>query len=95
MSLVRIVYLYFEEEYSTTFNQVFLKYKPILLQQVGCQNVQLYQVEGQSQDFVTISQWRNKDDLERYRQSDVFRKMWSNLKPHFYQKPNAHSLIVV
>ena len=58
----------------------------------GCQLLELYRDQKDSNVFFTYSYWNHETDLERYRQSDLFKKVWSQTKPLFIAKPEAWSL---
>lgn len=92
MSIVRIVHLYFSEDYLEEFEIAFKKYKPELLQQDGCFDVHLYRVLGTEGEMATLSIWRDEACLDRYREGAVFRSMWGRIKPNFIKKPIAKSL---
>lgn len=56
----------------------------------GCRSVVLY--EGEGPVLCSFSEWESAADLERYRQSMVFRDFWEKLRPHFRDKPRAVSV---
>ena len=58
----------------------------------GCQLLELYRDKYQTNVFFTYSYWDREEDLEHYRQSDVFKTVWSQTKPLFNDKPEAWSV---
>jgi len=58
----------------------------------GCQLVELYQDKKQTNEFFTYSYWKDESYLEAYRQSDLFKTVWSKTKPLFNEKPQAWSV---
>lgn len=55
----------------------------------GCTHLELLQEDNV---LMTYSYWNSPEDLENYRKSDVFKGIWSNVKPLFIEKPLAWSL---
>ena len=55
----------------------------------GCTHLELLQEDNV---LMTYSYWNTPQDLENYRKSDVFKGIWSNVKPLFIEKPLAWSL---
>lgn len=58
----------------------------------GCDFLELYRDKNESNIFFTYSYWNSEDDLEAYRQSDLFKNVWSKTKPLFNAKPEAWSV---
>ena len=58
----------------------------------GCQLLELYRDKSQTNVFFTYSYWNREEDLEFYRQSDLFKTVWSQTKPLFNDKPEAWSV---
>lgn len=58
----------------------------------GCQFLELYRDKNNSNIFFTYSYWENESDLETYRQSELFKNVWSKTKPLFNAKPEAWSV---
>ena len=58
----------------------------------GCQFLELYRDKDNSDVFFTYSYWNNEADLENYRQSELFKNVWSKTKPLFNDKPHAWSV---
>ena len=58
----------------------------------GCQLLELYRDKIDTNVFFTYSYWNDERDLEQYRQSDLFKTVWSQTKPMFNAKPEAWSV---
>jgi len=57
----------------------------------GCRHLELWQDENHKNIFMTYSHWRNEDDLNQYRDSELFKSVWSFTKTLFAEKPVAFS----
>jgi heme-degrading monooxygenase HmoA len=42
--------------------------------------------------FITHSLWDSEEDLNKYRDSELFQSIWPTIKPWFAEKPQAWSL---
>lgn len=58
----------------------------------GCEFLELYRDKQQSNVFFTYSFWDTENDLENYRQSDLFNEVWAQTKALFNGKPEAWSV---
>lgn len=89
---VRIVKLSFAEENIDVFKANFetVKYKIRAFE--GCQLLELYQDKHNSSIFFTYSYWNTEEDLEHYRNSELFKGVWAKTKPLFNAKPEAWSV---
>lgn len=90
--LVRIVKMSFEMDAIDTFLSNFEHHKKSIRNFPGCQFLELYQDQNESNVFFTYSFWKTPEDLEDYRQSDLFKSVWSKTKPLFNAKPQAWSV---
>ncbi len=59
----------------------------------GVQHLELHRDTGQPNVFYTYSKWDSEAALETYRQSDLFKGAWGEVKPWFSEKPQAFSLV--
>ena len=55
----------------------------------GCSHVELLQDNIHPNIFFTYSIWQNENDLEDYRNSELFEKVWRKTKALFNAKPEA------
>ena len=58
----------------------------------GVRHLELHRDASQPNVFYTYSKWDGEDELETYRQSDLFKSAWSQAKCWFQAKPQAYSL---
>lgn len=61
----------------------------------GCRRLELWEEQRSPNVCTTFSLWDGPEALERYRQSDLFRTTWANVKPLFAARPVAHSHAVL
>jgi quinol monooxygenase YgiN len=76
------------EEFKTIFseNWMFIKGFP------GCSHVELLQDENDPSVFFTYSLWNSADDLDNYRNSELFTRVWGSTKRLFNDRPQAWSV---
>lgn len=91
--ITRLVKLEFSELFIEDFKQLFTQANIQIASFEGCMGVNLLQHETDKNVFFTISKWKNADALENYRQSDLFKRTWAQVKPHFVKKAEAWSLL--
>lgn len=58
----------------------------------GCDFLELYRDQYNTNVFFTYSYWNSESDLNNYRHSDLFKAIWSKTKPLFNAKPEAWSV---
>ena len=58
----------------------------------GCNLLELYRDKNITNIFFTYSYWNSEDDLNNYRHSELFKRVWANTKPMFNAKPEAWSV---
>jgi heme-degrading monooxygenase HmoA len=58
----------------------------------GCQFLELYRDQNNTDIFFTYSYWESEADLNNYRHSDLFKSVWAVTKPLFNAKPEAWSV---
>lgn len=90
--MIRIVKMTFREEEIENFKSVFASRRDQIASFPGCQGVQLLQDQNDPRVFFTYSTWQGPDELEKYRQSDLFRDTWKATKKLFAEKPAAWSV---
>ena len=90
--IVRIVKMGFHkdniEDFLNNFNANKLKIRNFK----GCNFLELYQDKNNHEIFFTYSYWNSEEDLENYRQSDLFKSIWNKTKVLFNMKPEAWSV---
>lgn len=82
----------FREEEILSFLEIFEKQKVFIASFDGCSHLELLKDKNRANVFFTYSHWENEAALERYRESDFFRNIWSGVKEKFDAKPEAWSL---
>jgi quinol monooxygenase YgiN len=61
----------------------------------GCQYLELLNDVSNPNVFTTYSKWDSEEDLNNYRNSDVFGKVWPRTKALFAEKPVAWSTVKI
>jgi heme-degrading monooxygenase HmoA len=89
---VRIVKMGFHEEHINAFLANFNSKKEHIRNTNGCQLLELYRDKTNPTIFFTYSYWDSEQDLENYRNSDLFKGVWAQTKILFNQKPEAWSV---
>ena len=91
MNLIRVVRMTFRPEEVTAFLENFEAHKILIRNFPGCQHLELWQDENQKNIFVTYSHWESEAALNQYRDSQLFKSVWSFTKTLFSEKPQAWS----
>ena len=89
---VRIVKMSFHEENIPAFLENFELTKNHIRNSPGNRFLELYQDKNNPSLFFTYSYWEHEQDLENYRQSDLFNEVWTFTKKLFNDKPEAWSV---
>ena len=89
---VRIVKMSFHSKYITEFEEIFALKKTLIRASKGCSLLELYQDKTNPELFFTYSYWEKEEDLERYRNSELFKNVWAKTKVLFNDKPQAWSV---
>lgn len=89
---VRIVKLSFKPEKIKTFLKNFENQKELIRNFKGCRLLELYRDKTNPEIFFTYSYWETEQDLENYRNSELFKGIWANTKIYFNDKPEAWSV---
>lgn len=90
--IVRIVKMTFKPEKVNLFLDVFNQSKEKIRNFKGCQHLSLLQETNNGNIFFTYSFWNSSEDLDHYRNSDLFKETWSKTKVLFDAKPEAWSV---
>ncbi len=91
--IIRVVKLSFHTYNTGLFESLFDQNKDKIIAQKGCHKVQLLKDINKKGVFFTYSYWDTEADLNAYRQSDLFKGIWEQLKVLFNHKPEAWSTI--
>ncbi len=82
----------FQEDKTQRFLEIFEANKALIRGSYGCIHLELWQDANENNVYYTYSLWNDKEDLEAYRESELFRKVWSQTKKLFSAKPQAYSV---
>lgn len=89
---VRIVKMRFHEDKVEAFLANFHEVKHLIRGFEGNQFLELYRDKEDPCVFFTYSYWDNEESLEKYRHSELFKKVWLFTKALFSAKPEAWSV---
>tara|TARA_Y100000815_G_scaffold272730_1_gene302258 strand:- start:655 stop:930 length:276 start_codon:yes stop_codon:yes gene_type:complete len=84
--------MHFQESHIETFLNNFNKVKEKIRNFEGNQFLELYQDKQNPCIFFTYSYWETEENLETYRNSVLFKKVWEETKILFSDKPEAWSV---
>ncbi|MBX9851038.1 MAG: antibiotic biosynthesis monooxygenase [Cytophagaceae bacterium] len=90
--IVRIVKMTFREGAEKDFIKIFQGSKKQIRESRGCIFLELLQDKDQPNLFITYSVWSSEKDLERYRDSDLFKDTWAKTKALFGGEPEVHTM---
>ena len=88
----RIVKMSFQPDKVEEFKTIFKTNWKLIAGFKGCSHVELLQDKIHPNIFFTFSIWENENDLNAYRDSELFEKVWSRTKVLFNDKPQAWSV---
>lgn len=89
--LVRIVRMTFKAGAREDFLQHFEANKLAIRNSPGCLHLELLEDEHDLNIFLTYSHWESEEALNQYRDSELFKTVWSFTKALFAAKPIAFS----
>lgn len=89
---IRIVKLSFHLENIPAFLENFELMKEKIRNAPGNRFLELYQDKNNKCIFFTYSYWETEQDLENYRNSELFDGIWNFTKKLFNDKPEAWSV---
>ncbi|MFN5981943.1 MAG: putative quinol monooxygenase [Fluviicola sp.] len=87
--ITRIVKLTFEEDKISDFIAFFDTIKHQVSGFENCFGMRLLQDKHKPHIVFTYSLWKDEDALNFYRDSELFQKTWSTIKPWFASKAEA------
>ena len=90
--ITRIVRMHFRPGERDAFLDIFNASKHLIRQFDGCQHLRLYTEADCPDVFFTFSVWTSAEHLDAYRNSELFRKTWTETKALFAGKPQAWSM---
>lgn len=93
--ITRVVRLSFDPKNVETFIKIFEDSKLLIRNFEGCTYLRLMKDVNYPNVFYTYSKWESPQNLENYRNSDLFKSTWAKTKILFDAKPMAFSLAPV
>jgi quinol monooxygenase YgiN len=85
--------MYFINERAEEFVEIFHAHKIAIRNFPGCLYLHLLQDAEDPNCYTTISHWDKPESLEAYRQSELFGRVWGNIKPLLRERTLAFSLV--
>ena len=85
----RIVKMSFLPEKTENFKTIFKDNQHHIKNFDGCSHVELWQDQNNPSLFFTYSLWQSEEHLNRYRQSELFERVWGATKLLFNARPEA------
>jgi quinol monooxygenase YgiN len=89
--LTRVVRMTFREDAVGDFLDNFNTHKEKIRNFPGCRHLELWQDADFKNIFMTYSFWDSEETLEQYRDSELFKSVWTYTKTLFADKPTAFS----
>lgn len=90
--IVRVVKMTFRPEEVTRFLDLFEGWRHRIIAFPGCQHLELLHDVDDERVLFTYSVWQGPEDLEAYRNSDVFAGVWPVVKKLFAEPAQAWTL---
>lgn len=91
--IIRIVKMTFKPELVPVFLKIFEESAEKIRAFPGCMRLELLAEDENPTVMFTYSYWEAPENLEAYRQSDLFGQTWAKTKVLFDAKPEAWSLV--
>ena len=92
MPIARFVKMTFTDKEVEEFLRLFHQSKDSIRSFPGCLKMELFGDRKSSNIFFTYSVWESEEDLNKYRKSDLFGKVWPKTKLLFSEEAKAWSL---
>jgi heme-degrading monooxygenase HmoA len=90
--IIRIVRMHFTEAGVEEFLQIFNTNKEAIRNFPGCTHLELLKDLEDPATYTTLSYWNNTENLDQYRKSELFGKVWGRVKSLFAERTQAFSL---
>jgi len=90
--MIRVVKMNFQKEKVDEFLANFNANKAFIRSFEGVEYLELLKDKTQPHIFFTYSVWKSEEYLEIYRNSDLFKDIWSKTKPLFSEPAEAWSM---
>jgi quinol monooxygenase YgiN len=93
--ITRIVKMNFRPEEVENFLNIFHQSKDKIRHMPGCKHLELWNSQSDTNIYYTYSIWDSEDDLNNYRDSELFQSVWPATKALFASKAEASTLNVL
>jgi heme-degrading monooxygenase HmoA len=93
--ITRIVKMNFRSEEVENFLTIFHQSKDKIRHMPGCKHLELWNSQSDASIYYTYSIWDSEDDLNNYRDSELFQSVWPATKALFASKAEASTLNVL
>ncbi|MEN9370316.1 MAG: hypothetical protein RI952_1181 [Bacteroidota bacterium] len=93
--ITRIVKMNFIASEIENFLRIFEQSKDQIRNMPGCNHLELWNSQTEATVFYTYSIWDSENDLNNYRNSELFQSVWPATKALFASKAEASSLNVL
>ena len=90
--MIRIVKMTFQEDKVAEFLSNFEAVKHHIRNFDGVERLELLNDKNNPNIFFTYSFWKSEEHLNHYRNSDLFKDVWVEIKPMFAAKAEAWSV---
>ncbi|MDO9185139.1 MAG: antibiotic biosynthesis monooxygenase family protein [Bacteroidia bacterium] len=90
--IIRIVKMNFKPDAVTDFLKIFDASKQYIRNMEGCTHLELLNDISSPTVFFTYSHWQTENDLNNYRNSELFEGVWRKTKILFAAKAEAWSV---
>ncbi|MCX6351283.1 MAG: antibiotic biosynthesis monooxygenase [Bacteroidetes bacterium] len=90
--MIRIVKMHFYQGNAEKFIQLFEEVYPAISSCQGCKHLRLLRDKKNTNIFFTYSIWESEENLNAYRNSDLFATTWEKTKAMFAEKAEAWSV---
>ncbi len=90
--IIRIVKMTFKPEKVNEFLTIFDESKQLIRAMPGCTHLELLNDLKEPNIFFTYSYWNSENELNNYRNSDLFLTVWKKTKALFIAKAEAWSV---
>jgi quinol monooxygenase YgiN len=91
--IIRIVRMHFTEAGVDEFLEIFDENMKAIRNFPGCTHLELLKDLDDPLCFTTLSHWESENQLEQYRKSELFSKVWGRVKTLFSERTQAYSLL--
>jgi len=85
----------FAAEHVDAFLKLFRANKDQIAGFEGCTHLELWNDKENPNVYFTYSHWKDETYLEKYRNSELFNRVWNENKNYFSAKPEAWTVVQI